>query len=286
MTHLCVWPQWSQVTFEVPTCHQLHDNQCRLALRNNTKQPNLAEEKQMFSTNIQVQLIIIYSCWYVGGTCGKGLSVDLVPLSDWGFMILQSCTELKIKSRIPTSVRADMPRTASCQWAPGLDEPQPRHIFRTHHMVTVELLHHRGLVQELDPLAHARRLIDRLDGHPGLWLILHHSLGYSLVHHPKGALPKLPAHGDLLPGHLPLVWNIHWGEREQERTGCDCTAPAGITPCCTTATAPALLVVKPHAERWDFALCVQTALSHTEHTNQSERKVDLKQPHYGTDILG
>lgn len=49
MTHLRVWPQWSQVTFEVPTCHQLHDNQRRLALRNNTKQPNLEEEKQTFS---------------------------------------------------------------------------------------------------------------------------------------------------------------------------------------------------------------------------------------------
>lgn len=220
MTHLCVWPQWSQVTFEVATCHQLHDNQCRLALRNNTKQPNLAEEKQMFSTSIQAQLIIIYSCWYVAlwerSECRFGSTFWL------------GCHDniTKLKYQIPTSVRADMPGTAWCQWAPGLDESQPHHILRTHHMVTVELLHHRGLVQELDPLAHAGRLIDRLDGHPGLWLILHHSLGYSLVHHPKGALPKLPAHGDLLPGHLPLIWNIHWGEREQA-----VMFRAGITPC-------------------------------------------------------
>lgn len=79
----------------------------------------------------------------------------------------------------------------------------------TYHMVTVKLLHDRGFIQKLDALPHARRLVDRLDGHPRLWFILDHSLGDALVHHPKRALPQLLVQGDFLSGHLPLVWHVH-----------------------------------------------------------------------------
>lgn len=65
MTHLCVWPQWSQVTFEVPTCHQLHDNQRRLALRNNTKQPNLEEAKHSITNTANWTVVSFIHVHYV-----------------------------------------------------------------------------------------------------------------------------------------------------------------------------------------------------------------------------
>lgn len=79
----------------------------------------------------------------------------------------------------------------------------------SYHVVTIELLHHRGLIEKLDPLAHAGGLVHRLNGHPGLGLILDHALGHAFVDHPEGALAQLAAHGDLLPGHLPLVRHVH-----------------------------------------------------------------------------
>ena len=71
-----------------------------------------------------------------------------------------------------------------------------------HHVVAVELLHDGGLVEELDALAHAGRLVDRLDGHAGVRLVLNDALGDALVHHAKASLAQLAAHGDLVTGHL------------------------------------------------------------------------------------
>ena len=79
----------------------------------------------------------------------------------------------------------------------------------SYHVVTVELLHDGGLVQKLNALPHARRLIHCLDGHSCLGFVLDHSLCDAFVHHAEGALTQLPVHGDLLPGHLPLVWDVH-----------------------------------------------------------------------------
>lgn len=76
-------------------------------------------------------------------------------------------------------------------------------------MVAAERLHHRRFVQELDSLSQARRLIDRLDGHPCLWVSLDDVLGVSLVHHAEGALPELSEQRDLFPGNLPLIGNIN-----------------------------------------------------------------------------
>lgn len=80
-------------------------------------------------------------------------------------------------------------------------------------MVTVELLHDRGLVQKLNALPHAGRLIDRLDSHSRLRFVLDHPLGDAFIHHAEGALAQLPVHGDLLPGYLPLIRDVHWHER-------------------------------------------------------------------------
>lgn len=80
----------------------------------------------------------------------------------------------------------------------------------TYHMVTVELLHDRGLVQKLNSLPHAGRLIDRLDGHSRFGFVLHYSLRDAFVHHAEGALAQFSVHSDLLPCHLPLIWDIHW----------------------------------------------------------------------------
>lgn len=79
----------------------------------------------------------------------------------------------------------------------------------SYHVVAAERLHHRRFVQELDSLSQARRLIDRLDGHPCLWVSLDDVLGVSLVHHAEGALSELSEQRDLLPGNLPLIGNIN-----------------------------------------------------------------------------
>lgn len=55
-------------------------------------------------------------------------------------------------------------------------------------MVTVELLHDGGFVEELDALVHAGGLVNCFDGHPGFRLILDDTLGDALIHHAKGAL--------------------------------------------------------------------------------------------------
>lgn len=77
-------------------------------------------------------------------------------------------------------------------------------------MVTVELLHDRGFVEEFDALVHAGGLVNCFDGHPGFRLILDNALGDALVHHAKGALAQLSAHGDLFPCYLPFIRDIHW----------------------------------------------------------------------------
>lgn len=79
----------------------------------------------------------------------------------------------------------------------------------THHMVAGEALHDGGLVEKLDPLSQAGRLVDRLHRHTGLRLTLDDVPGVSLVHHAEGALPQLAQERDLLPRHLPLVRHVH-----------------------------------------------------------------------------
>lgn len=80
---------------------------------------------------------------------------------------------------------------------------------RTHHVMTGEALHDRGLVEKLDPLPQTGRLIDRLHRHAGLRLALDDVSGVAFVHHAEGALPQLTQQSDLLPGDLPLVRHIH-----------------------------------------------------------------------------
>lgn len=82
-------------------------------------------------------------------------------------------------------------------------------LWPSYHVVTVELFHDGGFVQELDPLPHAGRLVDRLDGHSCLGLVFDHPLGDALIHHAEGALAQLLVHSDLLPGHLPLIRDVH-----------------------------------------------------------------------------
>lgn len=76
-------------------------------------------------------------------------------------------------------------------------------------MVAAESLHDRSLVEELNPLAQAGRLVDRLDGHVRLTLALDDVLGDALVHHAERALAQLSQDFDFLAGHLPLVLLVH-----------------------------------------------------------------------------
>lgn len=87
----------------------------------------------------------------------------------------------------------------------------------SYHMVTVELLHDRGLVQKLNALPHAGGLIDRLDSHSRLRFVLDNPLGDAFIHHAERALAQLLVHGDLLPGHLPLIRDIHWQEKSGQQ---------------------------------------------------------------------
>lgn len=80
----------------------------------------------------------------------------------------------------------------------------------SYHVVTAESLHDGGFVEELDPLSQGGRLIDRLDGNACVRVSFDDVLGDSLIHHTEGALTQLSEHIDLLPGHLPLVRNIHY----------------------------------------------------------------------------
>lgn len=88
----------------------------------------------------------------------------------------------------------------------------------SYHMVTVELLHDRGFVQKLNALPHAGRLIDRLDGHSCLRFVFDHSLGDAFIHHAEGALAQLLVHSDLVPGHLPLIRDVHWHDTTDRRS--------------------------------------------------------------------
>lgn len=91
-------------------------------------------------------------------------------------------------------------------------------ICSPYHMVTVELLHDRGLIQKLNALPHAGRLINGLNSHSRLRFILDHSLGDALVHHAEGALAQLLVHGDFLPGHFPLIRDVHWHKTTDSRS--------------------------------------------------------------------
>lgn len=92
-----------------------------------------------------------------------------------------------------------------CRWDCWSDD----WLLPSYHVVAVELLHDRGLVQKLNPFSHTGRFVDRLDGHSRLGFVLDHALGDALVHHAEGALAQLLVHRDLFPGHLPLVRNVH-----------------------------------------------------------------------------
>lgn len=80
----------------------------------------------------------------------------------------------------------------------------------SYHMVTAESLHDGGFVEELNPLAQAGRFIDCFDGYTCVRVSFDDVLGDSLIHHAEGALTQLSEHRDLVPGHLPLIRNIHY----------------------------------------------------------------------------
>lgn len=82
-------------------------------------------------------------------------------------------------------------------------------------MVTAESLHDGGFVEELDPLSQAGRFVDRLDGHARLRIAFDDVFGDSFVHHAEGALTELSEQCDLLPGHLPLIRNVHYTTQVQ-----------------------------------------------------------------------
>lgn len=50
-------------------------------------------------------------------------------------------------------------------------------------MMTIELLHDGGFIEELNPLSHAGRLINSLNGNTRLWFVFDHTFGYAFVHH-------------------------------------------------------------------------------------------------------
>lgn len=229
----------------------------------------------MFHSSIQVQLIIIYSCWYValwersecrfGSTFWLGSHNNITKLHR---------VEAKIPNWVPEEPRVhehqgwwvtarshlqDSPHGDS--WTPS--SPRPRSGTRS------------------------SRACSRTRW-PSWWP------PWSLAHpSPLPWLsPRTPSQRSLAPapdtwwsspGAPPTRQERTLGEREQALM----FHSAGIPPCSTTAL-PRL----PHKECWDLAPCVQTGqgLPHTEaggwcHTNKSERKGDSKRPHYGTDIL-
>ena len=55
-----------------------------------------------------------------------------------------------------------------------------------------------------------RRLTD-LDCDLDFQLSLHYLLGQTFVDHTKGSLAQLLDEADLVPWHLPLIWDVHWG---------------------------------------------------------------------------
>lgn len=76
-------------------------------------------------------------------------------------------------------------------------------------MMASESFHDGRFVEELDPLAEARRLVDGLHGHSRVGLALHDVLGDAFVNHSERALAELSEDADLLARHFPLVWNIN-----------------------------------------------------------------------------
>lgn len=78
-------------------------------------------------------------------------------------------------------------------------------------MVAAEGLHDRGLVQELNSLSQAGRLVHRLHRYARFPLALDDVLGDALVDHAEGALTQFPQNVDLVSGHLPLVLLVHCG---------------------------------------------------------------------------
>lgn len=213
------------------------------------------------------------------GTCGKGLNVDLVPLSDWGLaIILQRYTELKLKSQIPTSDRADVPRTASCQWAPGWVSHSP--------ITSSGLTTWWQLNSFITEASFRNSILSRMlaDSLTVLMATLVSGSSFTTpLAIPSYTIPKEPCPSSL---HMVIFsrGTSHssgtYTEERENRLWCSSAAHAGITPCSTTATARAVPGFKPHNECWDLAPCMQTVqgLLHTEagewwHTNISEKKV-------------
>lgn len=218
--------------------------------------------------------------------CGKGLNVDLVPLSDWGFMIiLQSCAESKLKSQIPTSVPEQ----------PRVNEHQG---WMSHSLVTSSGLTTWWQLNSFITEASFRNsILSRMlaDSLTVLMATLVSGSSFTTpLAIPSYTIPKEPCPSSR---HMVIFsrGTSHssgtYTEGRENRPWCSTAARAGTAPCSTPATALTALGFQLHTECWDPAPCVQPGqgLSHTEaggwwHTNKSERKVDLKRLHYGTDI--
>lgn len=244
----------------------------------------------MFSTNIQVQLIIIYSCWYValwerserrfGFTFRLGFHDNITKLCrveveisnshfSQGRHAQNSLVSMSTRAgwATATSHLQDSPHGDS--WTPSSPRPRSgtrssRACWQTHwpSWWPPWSLAHPSPLPWLFPRTPSQRSLAQA---PGTWWSS--------------------------PGAPPT--RLEHTLRGENRLWCSTAAPAGITPCPTTATAPTVLGFKPHTESWDLAPCVQTGqgLPHTEaggwwHTNKSKKKVHLNGPHYGTDILG
>ena len=101
-------------------------------------------------------------------------------------------------------------------------------------MVAGEALHDRSLVEKLDPLSQAGRLVDRLHCHAGLRLTLDNVPGVALVHHAEGALTQFSQERDLLSRHLPLVRHIHraWEHYSSLIYTAPSADPSGVLAAC------------------------------------------------------
>lgn len=76
-------------------------------------------------------------------------------------------------------------------------------------MMAAEGLHDRGLIQKLDSLPQAGRLIHSLHSYMRFHLTLDNVLGDAFVDHAEGPLTQFSQNDDLFSRHLPFVLLVH-----------------------------------------------------------------------------